>query len=365
MSDNGASNMAFDIGVQLGPGWTARNEYWLEQCRERPRKRLKRSRAIEPLILCGHGVGLHIERGTLHIRNGFTHYPQERETFRFFRGDLNLPTRIIMLDGSGGISFDVLAWLAEQGVALVQITWRGDAIAVVGGSGYAGDAAKIAWQIATRNDPRKRLEFSTKLIREKIAGSITALGVLPPTASSARSLEKLVGELDVLATEPPPDVTALRVVEGRASSAYFAAWQDVPLSWKSTNRYPIPDDWRVIGSRSSVRTDKTPKNGRATHPLNAMLNYAYAATHSRLQIEAVAAGYDPTIGIMHHGGKGAPAYIFDLIEPERPKVDAAVLEFALAETFSGADFLIAADGTCRLAPQLARRVVGSAGSAAC
>ena len=33
---------------------------------------------------------------------------------RFFRGDLSLPSRIILLDGSGTISFDVLSWLAEQ-----------------------------------------------------------------------------------------------------------------------------------------------------------------------------------------------------------------------------------------------------------
>ncbi len=87
-----------------------------------------------------------------------------------------------------------------------------------------------------------------------------------------------------------------------------------------------------------------------------MLNYGYAVLQTRLQIEAVAAGYDPTIGIMHQGYRGTRAYIFDIMEPERPKVDAAVLKFALAETFTGADFVIAEDGTCRLSPQLARRV---------
>jgi hypothetical protein len=44
------------------------------------------------------------------------------------------------------------------------------------------------------------------------------------------------------------------------------------------------------------------------------------------------------------------------MEERRPKVDAAVLAFALSETFSGADFVIRLDGVVRLAPQLARRV---------
>jgi CRISPR/Cas system-associated endonuclease Cas1 len=95
---------------------------------------------------------------------------------------------------------------------------------------------------------------------------------------------------------------------------------------------------------------------RASHPLNAILNYAYTVLKSKLQAEAVAAGYDPTLGIMHHGYNGSPALVFDLMEPHRPKVDAAALAFALSETFSGADFVIRSDGVVRLAPQLARRV---------
>jgi CRISP-associated protein Cas1 len=34
-----------------------------------------------------------------------------------------LPPRIIMLDGSGTISFDVLTWLNEQKVPRVKIDW--------------------------------------------------------------------------------------------------------------------------------------------------------------------------------------------------------------------------------------------------
>jgi CRISP-associated protein Cas1 len=59
---------------------------------------------------------------------------------------------------------------------------------------------------------------------------------------------------------------------------------------------------------------------------------------------------------MHHGYHGSPALVFDLMEPNRPKVDAAVLAVALAETFSAADFLMRSDGVVRMAPQLARRV---------
>ena len=82
----------------------------------------------------------------------------------------------------------------------------------------------------------------------------------------------------------------------------------------------------------------------------------YAVRAAQLQIEAVAEGLDPYTGIMHHSREGFPAYVYDVIEPERPKVDAAILAFAQSRKFSGADFVLRKDGVCRLSPQLARVV---------
>jgi CRISPR associated protein, Cas1 family len=37
----------------------------------------------------------------------------------------------------------------------------------------------------------------------------------------------------------------------------------------------------------------------ATHPINAILNYAYAVLESQVRTQIVADGYDPTIGCLH------------------------------------------------------------------
>jgi CRISPR-associated protein Cas1 len=55
--------------------------------------------------------------------NAFTHYRRSKSSIANFRGDADLPPRIIMLDGSGTISFDVLTWLYEQKVPRVKIVW--------------------------------------------------------------------------------------------------------------------------------------------------------------------------------------------------------------------------------------------------
>ena len=98
-------------------------------------------------------------------------------------------------------------------------------------------------------------------------------------------------------------------------------------------------------------------NRNAAHPVNAILNYAYATLESEIRIKAISEGYDPTIGIMHEGSDGSSKFIFDLMEPQRPKVDRAVLDFVKRHVFDPADFVIRSDGVCRLNPEMARMVV--------
>jgi CRISPR-associated endonuclease Cas1 len=347
----------FDGLLKADPdSWVGRNQHWISEAQRAARPRRRRERQKAPLILCGHGVSLRVDGGTLLIRNGLTHYPQQREEFRFFKGDPAVPLRIIVLDGSGCLSFDVLDWLSEQQVSLVRINWKGEVVSVLAGSGFSADRSKLRWQVETRADPVRRVDFATRLIAEKIRNSIeTICSVIPEGVPRERAIAKLSREREALSNSPPATVSELLGIEGQAGKAYFKALEGITLNWKSIARRPIPGSWRYIGSRSAVRAAKE-KNSGATHPLNAMFNYAYAVLQGQLQIQAVADGFDPTLGIMHQGRRGAPALIFDLMEPRRPKVDAAVLGFALSETLSGADFVIRSDGVVRLAPQLARRV---------
>jgi CRISPR-associated endonuclease Cas1 len=98
------------------------------------------------------------------------------------------------------------------------------------------------------------------------------------------------------------------------------------------------------------------RNRHATHPVNAMLNYAYAVLESQVRIAIVSQGLDPTIGYLHVCRPGRVALVYDLMEPLRPQVDLTVLNFVLTHTFTPSDFVLRDDGVCRLHPQLAREV---------
>jgi len=143
-----------DLGLEEDDlDWAKRCELWANRTKKASGRRAMRERPRQPLILSGHGVTLRVENGALTIRNGFTRYPQKQESYRFFKGELSIPERIVLIDGSGSVSFDVLSWLAEQGVSLIRVDWRGEVVCVASRSGYSANPFRVA--MAARDAGRR------------------------------------------------------------------------------------------------------------------------------------------------------------------------------------------------------------------
>jgi CRISPR-associated endonuclease Cas1 len=334
------------------PDWADRSETWAERCQVKSRHKTAQR---QPLILTGHNVSLRIEHGALLIRNGFTHYPQKQEVIRYFKGDADRPSRILLLDVNGSISFDVLAWLQEQDIPLIQLDWKGGVVCVASRSGYAANGHRVAWQQETRTDEKKRLAFASQLIETKVRNSLEVmLQKLPATDVREIAIIKANESLARLAEGRLASMNDVRGIEANAAAAYFRAWKDVRINWRDTHRRPVPAGWLQFERRQSA-LGKT-GNSNASHPINAMLNYAYTLLQAHIQIAAIAEGYDPALGLMHEPRPGPPAFIFDMMEPHRPKVDAVVLGLIEKHRFHAADFTVRSDGVCRLNPQLAKHI---------
>ena len=94
-----------------------------------------------------------------------------------------------MLDGKGSLSFDVLAWLSNQQIPLVQINWQGEVITVLGSNSYAADARLIEAQREAIGSSIG-LKISIELIRQKILGCQNTLSYFPESLPRNRALEK-------------------------------------------------------------------------------------------------------------------------------------------------------------------------------
>jgi CRISPR-associated protein Cas1 len=335
--------------------WAERCQHWASPIVAEKRRGAPPRRTHKPLVLTGHGLGLRVEQGTLLVRDGFTHYPQVQAIQRFFPGDRNMPSRIVIVDGNGNVTLDALGWLAEQNVPLVRIDWRGNITTVIGNN--AGpDHRLVRAQLAAQGDKKAALKIATSLIVAKLTNSVETLRTLPPSARTEKAIAVQLDGVRELKRSTPKSIGSLIGLEGKSAQAYFAAWQGLPLRWKGIGRKPIPNDWRTFAARTSLQSTK-PQNRNASHPVNAMLNYAYAVLESRVRSEIVANGYDPMIGYLHSYSKDRAAFVFDLIEPLRPVVDQAVLDLVRSQLFEPADFTIGTDGVCRLNPELAKLLV--------
>jgi CRISP-associated protein Cas1 len=321
-------------GLQPDP-WAERSRHWIEASAG-PSKNFTPRQRSSPLLLCGHGVSLNVERGTLLIRDGLTHYPQERAEHRLFPGEPTRPTRIVVVDGSGSVSFDVIDWLREQDIAFIRVDWMGNATVIAGGAYAAGGDA---WrrQMELRADPKRRMAIARRLIEQKLeASAATLTGCVPETKSRAFAGEVISEKLAVLRSRRALAVSDLHGIEGRAAKVYFDAWVGTPLKWSTSKRRPIPEAWRTIGQRQSMVTGKKGKNRDASHPLNAMLNYAYAILESDVRLQTLANGLDPQRGFLHSGFRDSPAFVLDLMEPLRPIVG----QRHLAEQISPCDRMV-------------------------
>jgi CRISP-associated protein Cas1 len=127
-----------------------------------------------------------------------------------------MPSRIILVDGSGSITLDVIDWLSQQNVPLVRIDWRGNATTVISNS-YGPDPKLVRAQLAADESKTTRLKIATALIAAKLKNSVETLRDLEPSDRADSALAKQKESLAELRISPPKSINALLGIEGRSA----------------------------------------------------------------------------------------------------------------------------------------------------
>ena len=284
------------FAVERSDAYPNRCAFWVAESAPKFSRRI-REREQRPLILTGHGLSLRVDKGSLLVRDGHTHFPQKQREWRFFNGALDIPPSIVVIDGSGDITMDAIDWLARHRVPLMRIRWDGQFTSIVTSGGQAAAACKVQWQEQTRSNPRARLKFAVDLIRQKANNTLVTLEqCLPPSPLRDKACKNITIRAELLKCRPPRTFAHFLGIEGSIAADYFRVWSGLSIKWKPLKRYPIPSDWNTYRSRVALRhgirlrNDGGGYNRGATHPVNAMLNYAYAALIAQTQLRLIVEG---------------------------------------------------------------------------
>jgi CRISPR-associated protein Cas1 len=139
-------------------------------------------------------------------------------------------------------------------------------------------------------------------------------------------------------------VAELLIVEAKAAADYWRAFADRGLREASGGN--LPRTWLRFANRQKGAGFLGSKN--ASHPINAMLNYAYVVEAGRLAKALAARGLALQIGYLHSDKTGRNSLVWDAIEPLRPIIDARVFRYIEGREFKRADFVQTTASTYRL-----------------
>jgi CRISP-associated protein Cas1 len=272
------------------------------------------------LTLTGDSASLSVKRGALIAA---------RDTITLVYEPRAVKPRAIVLTGWGGvITLAALRFCAKHKIAVVILDWDRDFMTAM--ALPARRAAHIARaQLGAIASPSHALTHAKALITAKIDAHMH-LGAIAQSKAQAA-----LDQVREACTE-----RALLMIEAQAARL---AWAERPIVMRWREAGCIPASWKLPFSQRRRLDRKFSRH--ATDPINALLNLALAVTIGRLVVALAAQGFNPAIGVLHKSPRWPLAY--DVIEPLRPHVEAAVFDFIDRRSFAPGEFIRVNDGTVK------------------
>ncbi len=284
------------------------------------------------LVADGYGISLRVLYGKLHVQDGIADH---RRALVLDRAGSGLE-RLVLLGKTGTLTLEALSWLRAIGAALVHLGPNGALLAHSVPFGYDGHPIRRAQAlaIATGLD----VVLARELIARKLDGQRKNLARM--RVGELQTFDALRGALDRTST-----IDEVRLCEAKAAALYWNAWSVISLRLRGRDLARIPARWARYEARASVLTGG-PR--AATNPVNALLNYLYTLLEAESRLALLAAGLDPTLGVLHADQRNRDSFALDAMEPIRPDVDAFVLDLLETRIFTSRDFVELPNGVCRL-----------------
>lgn len=286
------------------------------------------------VTLSGYGTSVRVDRGHLVLDDGIA---AARRHARFPRVNHGL-RRLVVVGADGCVSLAALRWMASQNASFLMLDRDGSVLATTSPVRSSDPRLRRAQALAPHSGADVRI--ARALISSKLAGQARVARRSLNDFAAAKAILQARAALDTAVAIPD-----IRRLEARGGLAYWSAWRNVPVNFPSADLRRVPEHWRTFGSRIS------PVSGSprcAANPVNAILNYLYAALEAESRLAAATVGLDPGLGFLHADSRSRDSLACDLMEPVRPEVDSYVLDWLTNRLLRRKDFFEMPDGTCRL-----------------
>jgi CRISP-associated protein Cas1 len=289
------------------------NDYWLTHLRTKP--------GILTTI-CDNTL-LNVRAKSLIVKDGDI-------KLTYSSSAANKPKAIVMTGWSGLVSIEAMRFCHDNDIAIVMLDWSRNFLSIV--APPASQSARLI-RAQCAADPAS---VAREIVRQKLAAYVS-VGALPTEQGRTYSHN----------VDTTQSISALLGVEALAARM---AWKAVPsIQWRSGGP-PIPPAWKLpYGARGRYGRG-SPRN--AIHPVNAMLNVAFAVTVGRLAAFLTAQGLCASIGFLHADTANRYSLAYDTIEPIRPLIERRVFEFIRGNQFAANDFIMMNDGSIKLTQNL-------------
>jgi CRISPR-associated protein Cas1 len=287
------------------------------------------ARASPRVLVLGAYAALRVRGGALEIEHG-PH--NDRHTIRVDI-DAEPKPRAILFDSHGEfMTGEALRWCARYSINL----------ALPGGPGRLITMIESALETKANTMTRMRdidpsiiraqcaadpVKIAREIVRAKIDAELNT--TIPDAAARRQEFEEWNIKLNSARS-----VAEIMIVESRAAASYWRTFRDAGLRERKNGN--LPRSWLRFAQRNKGAAFLG--NQHASHPINAILNYAYIVEAGRLAKALAANGLCLSIGYLHSDKKGRNSLVWDAIEPLRPAIDAKVFEFVASHEFSRRDF---------------------------
>jgi hypothetical protein len=281
------------------------------------------------VLIIGADAALRVRGGALDVEYGSG---KDRIHVRI---DVDEPKpAAILFDAHGEfLTGEAIRWCARYAIPLILPNGPGRAILFYESALEAGGAGEgVNGKHAARI-----LDVGPSLVRAQaladpvpVARAIVS-AKLKASAESVPAIDKRPWSLRL---DEARSVAEIVTIEARIAAAYWRAFRDLGLRERKGG--DLPRSWLRFANRQKGAQFLGSKH--ASHPINAMLNYAYVIEAGRLARALTAAGFALPIGFLHSDKHGRNSLVWDAIEPLRPEIDARVFKFIAQREFVRSDF---------------------------